>query len=80
MREHGRAASGVWTVGAVRALGIRTDLETAGSVLGMGRTTAYALARRGEFPVPLLRLANRYVVPVAPLLEYLCAAEATEVA
>lgn len=63
--------SRVWTADDIRALGVRTDLETAGSVLGMGRTTAYQLARAGEFPVPVLRLGTRYVVPVAPLLELL---------
>ncbi len=44
---------------------------TAGSVLGVGRTLAHELARRGDFPVPVLRLGMRYVVPVAPLLELL---------
>ncbi len=44
---------------------------TAGSVLGIGRTSAHELARRGVFPVKVLRLGTRYVVPVAPLLELL---------
>lgn len=44
-----------WTVAEVRQLGVATDVETAGSVLGIGRTTAYALARSGDFPVPVLR-------------------------
>ncbi|WP_282947839.1 helix-turn-helix transcriptional regulator [Cellulomonas endometrii] len=63
--------SRVWTADDVRALGVRTDLETAASVLSLGRTTAYRLARAGEFPVPVLRLGTRYVVPVAPLLALL---------
>ncbi len=60
-----------WTAEQVRALGVRTDLITAGSVLGIGRTSAHELARRREFPVPVLRLGTRYVVPVAPLLALL---------
>lgn len=57
-----------WTAAQVRALGVRTDLVTAASVLGISRTTANELARRGDFPVQMLRLGRRYVVPVAPLL------------
>ncbi len=64
-------SSRVWSVEQVRSLGVRTDLLTAASVLGIGRTTAHALARRGNFPVPVLRLGARYVVPVRPLLELL---------
>ena len=64
-------AARVWTETEIRELGVRTDLETAGSILGMGRTKAYDLARNGEFPSPLLRVRGRYVVLVAPLLEVL---------
>ena len=63
--------SRAWTETEIRELGVRTDLETAGSILGMGRTKAYDLARNGEFPSPLLRVRGRYVVLVAPLLEVL---------
>jgi len=48
----------VWTVAEVRQLGVATDVETAGSVLGIGRTTAYALARADAFPVPVLRVGG----------------------
>lgn len=58
-----------WTVERVRALGVTTDLVTAGAVLGVGRTTAYHLARTDAFPVPTLRIGNRYVVPVVHLLK-----------
>ncbi len=64
-------SSRVWTAEEVIALGVRTDLVTAASVLGIGRTVAHELARRGTFPVPVLRLGARYVVPVAPLLALL---------
>ena len=58
-----------WTVEQIRALGVTTDIVTAGAVLGIGRTTAYHLARTGAFPVAVLKVANRYVVPVAHLLK-----------
>lgn len=57
-----------WTVDAVRALGTTTDLITAGSVLGIGRSTAYQLARTGQFPVPVTRAGRRYLVGVPHLL------------
>ncbi|MFI5937846.1 helix-turn-helix transcriptional regulator [Actinoplanes sp. NPDC051494] len=58
----------VWTVAKVRDLGVATDVETAASVLGIGRTTAYALVREDKFPVPVLRVGKRYVVAVEGLL------------
>ncbi|SFA38172.1 hypothetical protein SAMN05444374_10181 [Rhodococcoides kroppenstedtii] len=57
-----------WTVQQVRNLGIQTDIPTASSVLGLGVTTGYQLAKRGEFPVPVLRIGRKYIVPVAGLL------------
>jgi hypothetical protein len=61
----------VWTDDQIRALGSLTDLVTAGSVLGIGRTTSHRLARDGQFPVPVLRIGHRYHVPVAGLLHLL---------
>jgi hypothetical protein len=58
----------VWTVERVRELGVTTDLVTAGAVLGIGRSTAYKLARADEFPVPVLKVGARYLVAVAHLL------------
>jgi hypothetical protein len=57
-----------WSPGEIRALGATTDLLTAASVLRIGRTKAYHLARIGEFPVPVLRTGRRYLVAVAHLL------------
>jgi len=65
------AAKRTWTEEEIRALGVRTDLETAASIWGIGRTRAYELARAGDFPSPLMRVGNRYVALVTPLLEAL---------
>ena len=64
-------SSPVWTVEAVRRLGLTTDIETAGSILGIGRTKAYELARSGNFPVKVLRNGNRYLVSVPAILRAL---------
>jgi hypothetical protein len=61
----------VWTPEAVRDLGMTTDVETAASILGIGRTKAYELAKADEFPVPLIRVGRRYVVPVPAILRLL---------
>jgi hypothetical protein len=61
----------VWTGDAVRGLGLTTDIETAGAILGVGRTKAYELARTGQFPVKVLRIGKRYVVPVPAILRLL---------
>lgn len=58
-----------WSAEQIRALGVTTDIVTAGSVLGVGRTTAYHLAQSGGFPVPVLKIGNRYIVAVAHLLQ-----------
>jgi predicted DNA-binding transcriptional regulator AlpA len=46
-------------------------LMTAASVLGIGRTKAYDLAKRGEFPVRVIRIGDSYRMPTAALLELL---------
>jgi hypothetical protein len=40
-----------WTIEAVRGIGLTTDVETAGAILGIGRSKAYELAKDGSFPV-----------------------------
>ncbi|WP_406354873.1 helix-turn-helix domain-containing protein [Streptomyces sp. NBC_01635] len=42
----------------ILALPASVDLVTAGRALNIGRTLTYDLARRGELPVPTLRLGN----------------------
>ncbi|MDP9460715.1 MAG: DNA-binding protein [Actinomycetota bacterium] len=56
-----------WTADDVRGLPVTVDLVTAGAVLGMGRTATYEAQRRGDFPVPVLRLGHRYRVVTAHL-------------
>jgi hypothetical protein len=53
------------------ALPVVVDLVTAGRALGIGRTRAFELARRGDFPVPVLRVGLTYRVPTAYLLKLL---------
>jgi hypothetical protein len=53
-------------------LGVRTDLVTACRIaLGVGPTTAYALAGRGELPFTAHRVGRQWVVPTAGLLTFL---------
>ncbi|MFG3423291.1 helix-turn-helix domain-containing protein [Micromonospora sp. NPDC049460] len=70
-RKPGQVLDQVWTIEAVRELGVTTDVETAGAILGIGRTKAYELARTNEFPVRLLRVGRRYLVPVPAILKLL---------
>jgi hypothetical protein len=64
-------AAKTWTEEDIRQLGLTTDVETAAQILGIGRTLAYDLAKRGEFPVTLIRVGSRYVVPTNALLRLL---------
>jgi hypothetical protein len=47
------------------------DLMTAARALGLGRTKAYDLARRQQFPCPVIRIGDTYRVPTVGLLELL---------
>lgn len=61
-----------WTADEVTALGVHTDLLTAGEILGLCKKDAYRLRREGRFPVPVITVGTRrYMVPVAPILELL---------
>ncbi|ADD45055.1 hypothetical protein Snas_5423 [Stackebrandtia nassauensis DSM 44728] len=61
----------VWTRERVLSLGSTTTVETAGAVLGIGRTLAYQLAANGNFPVTVFRAGHLYRVPVGPLVALL---------
>ena len=60
-----------WTPDAVRALGMTTDVQTAGAILGIGRSKSYELAKTGQFPVKLIHIGRRYAVSVDALLKLL---------
>lgn len=55
----------------ILALPAAIDIETAGRVLGIGRTSAYTLAKSGQFPCRVIRAGRKYRVPTAALLEVL---------
>ncbi|MFI0446479.1 helix-turn-helix domain-containing protein [Actinomadura sp. 6N118] len=44
---------------------------TAARALGLGRTKAYELAKRGEFPCRIIKVGDTYRVPTAELLSLL---------
>ena len=47
------------------------DLMTAARALGLGRTKAYALAKRDQFPCRVIRIGEVYRIPTPGLLELL---------
>jgi excisionase family DNA binding protein len=53
------------------ALPVTVDVTTAARALGLGRSTAYELARRNEFPCRVLRVGSSYRIPTADLLRVL---------
>ena len=57
------------------SLPVSFDLMVAARALGIGRTLAYGMAKRGQFPVRVLRLGNMYRVTRADLLQVLGVAE-----
>ncbi|TMR89550.1 helix-turn-helix domain-containing protein [Nonomuraea basaltis] len=59
------------TLAEIQHLPAVVDVVTAGRALGMGRTTAYQLARQGRFPCRILRIGKKYLVPTAALLAFL---------
>lgn len=68
------------TADEVLGLPATTDLETAAAAFGIGRTTAYDLARKGEFPCRvikagrLLRVASADIIRVLGLEDRLAVA------
>jgi Helix-turn-helix domain len=70
-RQGARRPAEIWTIEAVRNLGATTDVETAGAILGIGRSKSYELAKSGHFPVRVLRIGRRYLVPIPSILAVL---------
>ena len=66
-----RPAATTWTPDAVRQLGLTTSVATAGAIIGVGRSRAYQLAKTNQFPVSVLRVGRRYLVPTTALLALL---------
>lgn len=50
------------TEGATKIQSRTLNIEEAGAILGISRPTSYKLARRDEFPVPVIKLGRRMVV------------------
>jgi hypothetical protein len=65
------ASAHKWTINDVLKLGLTTDLETAASILGIGRTKAYQMAGDDQFPVRIIRSGRSYRVPVPAILTLL---------
>ncbi len=53
------------------ALPVVVDVPTAARALGLGRSTAYELARRNEFPCRVIRSGSSYRISTADLLRVL---------
>lgn len=63
--------TGQWSREKVLALPVVTDVVTAGSCIGLGRSASYEMARAGTFPVPVLRIGCRYRVVTAHIVSLL---------
>ena len=55
----------------VMDLPVTVDILTAARAFGLGRTVAYGLAKRDEFPCRVFRAGGRYVVARGDLLRAL---------
>jgi hypothetical protein len=61
-----------WTREDVLALGVKTDVPTAGAILGdLCKDEAYRMVKRGDFPVPVIKVGRKLFVPTAPILALL---------
>ncbi len=47
------------------------DVPAAAKVLGIGRSLAYELVRRGEWPTPVLHIGKLIKIPTEPLVRLL---------
>lgn len=65
------AANGALTRADLLALPAAIDVETAARAFGIGRTTAYALAKADEFPCKVLRAGKAYRVITEDMLRVL---------
>lgn len=42
-------------------------VEEVAGLIGIGRSSAYAAAREGALPFPVIKIGGRYVIPAKPL-------------
>ncbi|WP_045878589.1 hypothetical protein [Pseudofrankia sp. DC12] len=63
------------TLAEIYQLPAAVDLITAARAFDLGSSAAYALARRGEFPVPVHRYGRAYRVHTVDILNALQTAE-----
>jgi excisionase family DNA binding protein len=61
----------VMTTAELLELPTMVGLSTAARALRIGRSTAFELVRRGEFPVPVHRIGKSWRVSTAQLLGFL---------
>jgi hypothetical protein len=59
------------TLEELHALPPTLNVEEAARLIGCGRTACFESIRRGDFPVPVLRIGTRIKIPTRPLLELL---------
>lgn len=59
------------TIDELLALPVSVDLTTAARAFGLGRTKAFELASRDEFPCRVLRVGKKYRVPRSAIFEAL---------
>ncbi|KAA9378955.1 helix-turn-helix domain-containing protein [Microbispora cellulosiformans] len=59
------------TLRDLQALPPTLDLMTAARILGIGRTKAYELAKKDQFPVRTIRISDLYRVSTPDLLRLL---------
>jgi excisionase family DNA binding protein len=62
---------GGMTLAELLAMPVTVDIGTAARALGLGRSTGYELARRGQFPCRVLHVGSSYRVPTAELMRLL---------
>lgn len=70
-KTHPATSSKSMPLAELLALPAAIDLVTAGRAWGFGRTKSHELARRAEFPCPVLRIGNAYRVTRSDLLRSL---------
>lgn len=71
VRRPRAAVNNQMSIEELLALPVAFDLCTSNRALGIGRSVGYDLARRGEYPIRLLRLGAQYRITRADLLRYL---------